>query len=661
MSPSLPLTCAPDESGTRPARWIPLAAALLLALVAGVVGVERVAPDFARIRLILVRQATVPGPDGQVVVPVGAAPHPLPVLIVRATGGLAGGRLDVRAGDRLVSSVLLRPGASVRFDIQVRGGLVPGAALRLAGTDGWRLDYLEAANLHGFSSGMANLVIVPAGWQDHARLPWWLAIGLASFLFLIGARRPTSRVLPRGIRYVLAAIGISILGSVIVAPIVSRYALLLDTSTYLLCVVLVWVEPLVDGYRAGRRRLASRLPGGGVRLVDSAVVLTASVLFFAAATNRGLKAHEGNYSGFLYLTPSFAASPVLDPYPEVRRSLVVHESGYDGQLMFLMAFDPFMTRFEPERYTQVVDTPGYRYGRIGFSALTRLVARGHPAAFPATMVWLVAAGGVLTTFFMLRLAREADASPWQALLCLLTPGFVVSLARAMPEPIAAALLLAGLWAYLRSSKAVAIAAWSASLLVRETGALLVLTVVACDLWKSRDARRSLWPLLAMVPLAIWRAYVGWRLAGVSNVDGWWHRPSELALPFAGLVRLFLAGGIGEEAGRAYNQFLPVLLVALAALALAVWRARPGPAAAGAVGYALMAVSFDYAKVLGWAGNAERAAYEAFLLLFAAMLPFGRLPVRLRWAFGAFAIALFVYDFHYGTHSHWFRSALLLFG
>jgi LPXTG-site transpeptidase (sortase) family protein len=67
------------------------------------------------------------------------------------------------------------------------------------------------------------------------------------------------------------------------------------------------------------------------------------------------------------------------------------DGGYDGQFFYFMTFDPFLTAFrhEPQRYGEYIDFPPYRYGRIGFSLLTKVFSGDRPAWYPATMVALV--------------------------------------------------------------------------------------------------------------------------------------------------------------------------------------------------------------------------------------------------------------------------------
>jgi hypothetical protein len=335
-----------------------------------------------------------------------------------------------------------------------------------------------------------------------------------------------------------------------------------------------------------------------------------------------------------------------------------------------MAFDPFLTGFAPDRYLKIADSPPYRYGRIGFSLLIRIFSGGDPFRFPRTMVWLIVLSHVAGATFLVLLARRVGASVWLGLVYLLVPGFVVSLAAALPESIAAAFLLAGLWAHRGSRRWLAVACWGSALLVRETGVVLVVMVAAWEWWGggqggrlwnwTASRRRALQLLIALAPVVLWRLYVGWRLYPALGAEAFFHNPHDLTVPFLGFVELWSINDAAHGLGQAYNIYYPLLLTAL--LLLAVWTlvVRPGPVAAAAVVYALVAVSLNVRKIWHAVGNGERGTFESFLVLLLAVLPFRDLPRSLRLALVGFAAAAFVYNAWYGTHSDWYRYPLLIF-
>src|SRR5262249_4908815 len=130
---------------------------------------------------------------------------------------------------------------------------------------------------------------------------------------------------------------------------------------------------------------------------------------------------------------------------------VTSEAGYDGQFMYLMAFDPLIRRFTNDvaEYRRILDDPPYRYGRIGFSALTRALSAGAAERYPAVMVWLTVLAHLPLAMAFAWLALGSARSPFAALSYLAIPSFAASVAFALPEALAAAGLIAGIAAWQR--------------------------------------------------------------------------------------------------------------------------------------------------------------------------------------------------------------------
>lgn len=641
-----------------------LLVSLALAAVVAVVGRYWTSSDLVRTRHILVRNPVASDAGGRVIRPLRHSSVRLDVIVARIGGGTQDGEVTIRASASHVATVPVIAARSVRLDVQVSGGLPLDGTLEFSGPPGWRLEYLEVANVHGFTAGLFNATFVPSNRSDWPRPSMWWLLVVGSLLVPVGAAYPPLSLQRGGkarrLLQSLAWLGTTLLVAVTVAPLTSRYAIVLAPSSYLLCLVCVYLSPAIMGYRWVRQAVASRTVCTP-RTVDGVTVVCAIAVFYAASASFGLaEQHHGDYSRFVRMSDAFSRSPLLSHYPDVRDRLSTDPYGYDGQFMFLMALDPLLTRLEPAGYSQVADSPPYRYGRIGFSWLVRLASLGDPALFPVSMVRLVLLGHVLSAVFLVLLARQSDVSPWPVLGYVLIPGFLVSLACGLPESIAGALLLGGLWAYRADRRTLAIVFWALSLLVRETGLLLVFAVVLHASLTTTTKRRAFWLLLCTVPMLSWRAYVGWRLAPAFGAEAWWHNPGDLTVPLMGFARLWRVNDVAHGLGQPYNVLFPVLLVALLALAVALWRVKPGPASTAALLYALLAVSLDYDKIWAWMGNGERGTYEAFLMVLVSALCVRGLPRRLQTALAVFSAALFIYCFGYATHFVWFRPALLIF-
>jgi hypothetical protein len=291
--------------------------------------------------------------------------------------------------------------------------------------------------------------------------------------------------------------------------------------------------------------------------------------------------------------------------------------------MYLMAFDPFMSRFKdnPSLYDQVVDTPPYRFTRIGYSLLTKLLSWNQPARFPMTMIWLILASHFLAALALGAIIRHYGGHPAWALLYIFVPGLLQSLLTGLPESIAAAGLFTGIWLILTKRFVLASVCFAATLLVRETSAIVVATMVLW-LWISRREWRGGFVVgLAVVPLLAWRGFITWRLFPAYGWSSFYFSPGNIGIPFKGIVELWDVIGTGmyfqgyPPLALAGRMFPPLLIAALIVSAILLWKRRDGLSAAAFVA-SLIAVSLDYMHVWTHAGNAERVTFDVFILLLA---------------------------------------------
>src|SRR5262249_36952010 len=158
--------------------------------------------------------------------------------------------------------------------------------------------------------------------------------------------------------------------------------------------------------------------------IKVALVAAIAVGFFASLMLQERAPYRGNYSGFLHLSRSWAEStPFLQERPDLAGSLITYDAGYDGQFMYLMAFDPLLQRFKDNvgEYGRVVDDPPYRYGRVGFPLLARAVSGGAADRYPAALIWLTVLAHVPLAWALAVMASRAGASPYVALAYLAIP------------------------------------------------------------------------------------------------------------------------------------------------------------------------------------------------------------------------------------------------
>lgn len=537
-------------------------------------------------------------------------------------------QFSVTVGGRPVCAVPVAGRSTERIDCAVPEAWAPGTSPVIgvaADTPVWTLEFLEAATHHGSSSRLIPFYVLPATSTHYVR-PGWVSVGLVVAVVLAVFSVPTA-VWPtwavRTHRGVVAAAGLWFV-AVAAAPWVSPYLLMMPVRSFvILCAVLV--APQLAGAGAmGVRAMVRVVRAQWLRRPAVAVVAVGvfATVPFALVVRQSAAEFHGNYSGLLRISETwFNRSPLLAEQPEVRETLaLLPDDGYDAQFAYFAAFDPLMRRFthRPDAYRAVADAPPYRFGRIGFPWMVRAVAWSEWRWFPVVMIGLVLLGVSVSAGATAWLAHRSGRSALWGLLMLAVPGFWESARVVLPEPIAAATLLVGCCCVLTHRIRTAAALFAVSLLVRETGVILLLSLVLF-LPASTLRRDRLWLTASMVPLLLWRMYLAMVLWPDWGWQGLVYSPGNVGLPLVGIVHLWseLARGTYypgmNDLIRAATWY-PVVLIATAGIAWFVRRALPRPAAVALGVYVVLALSLTFPVIWGHVANAQRGSYEMFVVL-----------------------------------------------
>jgi len=483
----------------------------------------------------------------------------------------------------------------------------------------WSLEYLELATHDGGTNGVQAMFVVPVGSRSFSK-PSAAAI-VGSWLFVFGLfLLPFPDRMPRLVLVaywvVAGLIGIALL-AIVLAPWVSPFAIIVSTGTLLRWALILALPGVL---RQGPAILL-RWAGMGQDWAPTAACLMVALAVsggYLAVMLHVLRDVGGNYSGLLQIDQAvFDQNPLLQTRQDVRATLVLRPGGYDGQFMYFAAFDPFMRAFrtDPARYRRVMDSPPYRFGRIGFAWLTDVASLGRWPRYPGTMVWLVLGGIGATTIGITVAARYASVSPAWGLVVLLVPGFWQSLQTGLPEPIAAAFLVFGYLAWTRDWWLGAGLLLAASLLVRETGVVLVVILAAATYVRGERRSALTMAVLALGPVVLWRLYMCWVLYPDWGLAGFFYNPHDLGLPFAGFVELWarIRGGTYVHGVERAGIWYPLVLASFWVFALVVAAVRRTPLAWATAVYGTIAISLNYASIWVHVGNGQRGTYELFVL------------------------------------------------
>jgi hypothetical protein len=324
----------------------------------------------------------------------------------------------------------------------------------------------------------------------------------------------------------------------------------------------------------------------------AAIVLVAYGFWLVAFFGSGHDPRDMIYIGRHFIMQSQASQVIrLDPtYPNVS------EIGYDGQFFYYLALDPVNARF-------YMDVSTYRYTRILYPMVARVLALGQPGLIPWTLWlinWLSIAGGALAVAAWL---KRRGFSPWFALVYGLYPGLIVALQRDLSEALGYGLAATAVYVFdygPRRRELLAAGIFALAALTRETTAVIPFVYAAALLFGSSAeirwgerlranwGRAVLFGAIAIGPLALYKLFllawlgaghdIGIPLAHLPFQGLWywryWSIPGQTeevrTVVFPGLI----AGGVAVYALWRRRLFAPqVWLLAVSVLLLIVFLQR----------------------------------------------------------------------------------------
>ncbi len=210
--------------------------------------------------------------------------------------------------------------------------------------------------------------------------------------------------------------------------------------------------------------------------------------------------NAGHLTGLFYVGANapLPAGALADQIYRVR-----DERGYDGQFYYLIAHDPL----NQHGSLAYVDTPRYRWRRIGLPGLAYVLAFGNDAWVDVVYVALELMFVFLGAYWLSAYAEENGRSATWGLAFPLIPAVAVSLDRMTIDlPLAALSIALLLYASRGKPSWSAHAALIAAPLVRETGILLILAW--CAFWALRKHfRYALTGAACALPALGWWLYV----------------------------------------------------------------------------------------------------------------------------------------------------------
>lgn len=243
--------------------------------------------------------------------------------------------------------------------------------------------------------------------------------------------------------------------------------------------------------------------------------------------------------------------------------------GYDGQFAYMIARDPA----HAHRVIDRCDVAAYRYQRILYPMLARILALGQEMLLPWTMLLINLVAIPAGAYSLERLLLRLSISRWYALSYGLFAGLIIALRLDLTEPLAYGLALLGIWAMESEASSwwQGAALFALAGLTKETAFLIVggylLHRLAARRW--RDALRL--GVVGVGPFLLWQMYLKLWLGSFGVGSGGAKATPFEWFPYNGVWRIITDPEIQAnlaQRGLDFGALLPTLLV-LVGLALAI--------------------------------------------------------------------------------------------
>lgn len=219
--------------------------------------------------------------------------------------------------------------------------------------------------------------------------------------------------------------------------------------------------------------------------------------------------------------------------------------GYDGQFAYQIAINPGDA-------ASFLDIPAYRYQRILYPLLARLLSLGNDAVVPWMMITINLASLVLGTLATEKILADHGQSRWYALTFGLFTGQMLSLRLDLTEPMAFMLAQWGVFLFDRKRLGWSGLLFALAALTRELTLLFPAACVLALLTGNRKIRGIVWGMAVLMPFMLWqvalRLWLGeWGIgsggARASSFEiipfkGWWGYHTEETMVFV-LFSLFV--------------------------------------------------------------------------------------------------------------------------
>jgi hypothetical protein len=206
--------------------------------------------------------------------------------------------------------------------------------------------------------------------------------------------------------------------------------------------------------------------------------------------------------------------------------------GYDGQFSYYIAIDP-----QPSQVAVLLDVPAYRYQRILFPLISRLLGLGIASWIPWTMLITNLGAHWIGTWSVAQLLRARGISEWFALTYGLWVGLIAPVGTGLNEPLAYALVALGLLAHSNGRRLAGPLLMGLAVFAKETTIVFLAAALLAELLGDRNRTSLVAYGAAAASIAGWQAWLFSEFGSLGLGSGGALATSFELIPFMGLLRI----------------------------------------------------------------------------------------------------------------------------
>jgi len=210
--------------------------------------------------------------------------------------------------------------------------------------------------------------------------------------------------------------------------------------------------------------------------------------------------------------------------------------GYDGQFAYYIALNP-----NPTAVANQLDVPAYRYQRILYPILARILSLGQESWIPWTLILINVLSQVVGTALLCIVFTDLQVPVRYSLIYGLWAGLVVGVGTDLYEPLSFCLVMAAILARHKEKKWLSNILLAISLFAKETAILFWAAMVLADLFKKKKPAEILLILMPGILYAFWQGWLKYQFGTFGLGSGGAMATPFEWIPYGGFFRIASAG------------------------------------------------------------------------------------------------------------------------